>query len=77
MKENNRIIYPYGITQNNLYFEIQLWPSILYHCFEYSIIHKPIQAVSYIFKIYSLKLRTSQTELQNIIDNNCFAPYHN
>ena len=76
-KENNKIIYLYGITDHHIYYEIQLWPSILYHCFqyEYPIIYKSLLPISDIVQTKSQKLRSQQSQLQNTIDQNCLVPY--
>lgn len=75
--EEEKVIYMYGKTIFNETYEIQLWPTIIYTCFEYE--HDKI----YKQKIIptdkqiqnSIKVRKDEHTLQNLIDRCELVPY--
>ena len=74
--EKGRVIHLYGKTKNDNWFEIQLWTSLIYHCFEYE--HDKIYKNNNITKQMQQKsneLRKKQHQLQDIIDENVLIPY--
>jgi hypothetical protein len=68
--ENNKVIYLFG-RFNDIVYEIQFWPSLIYHCFEHE--HDNVYKGTSMTKETiqkSLDLRKAEHELQDIIDNN-------
>ena len=81
--ENNKIIYLYGITSLDTKYEIQLWPTIMYTCFEYEHdkVYKPhpeytIPAIRKNLDKKALCVRKKQLEIQNYLDANVLVPYN-
>jgi hypothetical protein len=68
--ERGKVIYLYG-KYCGLTYEIQLWPTIMYHCFEeeHEVIYKGKNITNNVIEA-SLKLRDDEHRLQNIIDSN-------
>ena len=75
--ENQKIIYLYGKTSIDTTYEIQLWPTIIYTCFEYEHdkIYKPIDLITRKQQTNANNVRIKEHELQDIIDANVLVPY--
>ena len=75
LSEKNRVFHLECIFQNTI-FELQLWPSTMYYCFEYehSRIYKNNKITSE-NKQLSKELRIKQHLLQDFIDKNKLVPY--
>jgi len=75
--ENQKIIYLYGKTSIDTTYEIQLWPTILYTCFEYEHdkIYKPMNSITQKQQINANNVRIKEHELQDIIDATVLVPY--
>ncbi len=74
--EKNRVIYLFGQTKAGHLFEIQLWPSLIYTCFEYEhdLIYKG-KNITPALQVKSESLRIKQHQLQDIIDKSILVPY--
>ena len=75
LSEKNRVFHLECIFQNTN-FELQLWPSIMYYCFEYE--HSRIYKNNEITeknKQLSKELRIKQHLVQDFIDKNKLVPY--
>ena len=74
---NEKIIYLYGKTSINTTYEIQLWPTIIYTCFEYEHdkIYKPIETITQKQRENANYVRIKECELQDIIDAHVLVPY--
>jgi hypothetical protein len=70
--ERGKTIYLFGITSIGTIYEIQLWPTLLYHCFEseHNLIYKPTAKPTELQIAESEKLRNDEHMLQDIIDRN-------
>lgn len=68
-REQNKVIYLFCLTNDNFPFEIQLWPTIMYTCFEYEHdrLYKKKSNEEYSQERGDI-IRKRQTELQNIMD---------
>lgn len=75
--EKGKVIYMFGKTKLNDIYEIQLWPTIIYTCFEYEHdkIYKPKIKQTNTQLENSLKIRDQEHKLQNIIDKYPLVPY--
>lgn len=58
-------------------YEIQLWPTIIYTCFEYEHdkIYKPKEPVTDKQRNNSCYVREKEHELQEYLDDNVLVPY--
>lgn len=76
--EKYKVIHMYGKTKSNDVYEIQLWPTFIYTCFEYehNKIYKPINKPTEKQLENSLKIRELEHQIQDIIDNNRLVPYN-
>ena len=77
LTERNKVIYLYGKTESNNIFEIQLWPTIIYTCFEFEHdkIYKPKQPVTFEQLTTAQYVRDKEHELQDILDKTMLVPY--
>lgn len=81
--ERGRVIYLIGKSEGNVLFEIQLWTSLMYHCFEFEhdIVYKPSKpsdpsdSVTKELEKKSKQLRTDEHKLQDLIDRYVLVPY--
>ena len=75
--EEHKVIHMYGKTQSGDIYEIQLWPTIIYTCFEYEHdkIYKPKTTPTTKQLENSLSVRQHEHTLQNIVDVNRLVPY--
>ncbi|QKF94622.1 nucleotidyltransferase relA/spot protein [Fadolivirus algeromassiliense] len=75
--EKGKVIYLYGKTNQDDTYEIQLWPTIIYTCFEYEHdkIYKPKIPPTKLQLENSNKVREKEHILQNQIDENRLVPY--
>jgi ppGpp synthetase/RelA/SpoT-type nucleotidyltranferase len=75
--EQNKVIYLYGKTESNNNFEIQLWPTLIYTCFEFehNKIYKPKQPPTTEQLESAQYVRSKEHALQNIIDQSILVPY--
>jgi ppGpp synthetase/RelA/SpoT-type nucleotidyltranferase len=73
--ERNRVIHMY-CEFNEIPFEIQFWPSMMYYCFEYE--HSRFYKVdhpTHLQKFRAQAVRNQEHELQDLIDDNVLVPY--
>lgn len=77
MRENNKVIYLYGKTNLGSTYEIQLWPTIIYTCFEYEHdkIYKPKNIITDKQKENSNNVRIKEHVVQEYLDCNELVPY--
>ena len=77
IRENNKVIYLYGKTDLETTYEIQLWPTIIYTCFEYEHdkIYKPKNIITDTQKENSNNVRIKEHVLQEYLDCNELVPY--
>lgn len=75
--ENGKVIYLYGHTSIGTTYEIQLWPTIIYTCFEYEHdkIYKPNSILTDLQLKNSQKVRINEHVLQSFIDEMPLVPY--
>lgn len=75
--ENNKVIYLFGKTSLETTYEIQLWPTIIYTCFEYEHdkIYKPKYNPTDVQITNSNYVRIMEHQLQDIIDQHRLVPY--
>lgn len=68
-REKNKVIYLHCITNQNLPLEIQMWPTIMYTCFEYEHdkLYKPVPNCSYTSEQGKIVLE-KEHQLQDIVD---------
>lgn len=66
IKENGKVIYLFCIDQSGVSFEIQLWPTIMYTCFEYE--HDKLYKCKNINYTNGQYVYEEEHKLQNIID---------
>ena len=78
--ERNRVIYLYGTYPTSEFatikYEIQFWPSVLYHCFEYehNTIYKSLVQPDESALEKSKLLREREHQLQDLIDMQVIIP---
>lgn len=71
--ERDRVIYIlFAETESGYLFEVQLWTSVMYHCFEYEHdrIYKPMTCPTEEMLAESKLIREKEHSLQDIIDQN-------
>ena len=75
VKERGKVIYLLG-QLDNTWYEIQFWPTILYHCFEseHATVYKATPSAEKLEQ--SRKLREKEHTLQNHIDDHVLIKFH-
>lgn len=69
--ERGKVLFLFGKGENDLRFEIQLWPTVIYTCFEseHDTIYKPRQKPSQTMLAASAVVREEEHRLQNVLDD--------
>jgi len=75
--EDGKVIYLYGKTSIDTIYEIQLWPTIIYTCFEYEHdkIYKPKEPITDKQRENAIYVRKKEQALQEYLDSYVLVPY--
>jgi len=76
VRERGRVIYLYCVY-DEVPFEVQLWPSLLYYCFEYEHdrVYKPPQPLTEEQRLRAKLLREEEHMVQDQVDKYVLVPY--